>query len=332
MRQLISVLTFLLCGALVHAKAPFNFIKDKIKSDTRIQNQALNFALQQRCNKYFRQLDRNSIQTAVECRREVHSFLKVLDIRVVQLVDPRSSEVSAPTTIAYHTQLIKLMNQVSTYYALTELEAALQLSDAQPFQLYQTLLRFFKNDQMVVQFLAVLFQDTSISHAHIHYLKNLKSEKTALFTKNLDLLQIVHHQLFELQRTKKWKMDFELYPYSIEQSSLKISPTQYHFYVISHAVIQMAAERRLKSADKIVFVATVFNYLYERFYHFTLDSAFNDQKVLPKKSSEDVNLGFLASLYGIGIHPKGLKSLPDVRKNPEEFFRTTLDQLISYFP
>lgn len=332
MRQLIGVLLFLICGALVNAKAPVQFIKDKIKSDTRIQNEALNLALQQRCMKYFRRIDNNPLSTILECRQEVHSFLRVLDTRVVQLVDPQGSQKSAPITVAYHTQLLKLMNQVSTHYALIELETALQLSGAQSFRLYQTLFRFFKNDQKVIQFLAVLFQDTTQGQAPIHYLKNLELKKSPIFNQNLDLLQKVHNQFFELQRTKKWKKDYQLYPFSVEQSKLSQSPTQYHFYVISHAVIQMAFEKRAKSADKIVFVATAFNYLYERFYHFSLNSAFSDQVSLSKKSSEDVNLGFLASIYGIGIHPESLINLPEIRQNPQEFFRTSLIQLKTYFP
>lgn len=322
MRQLILVFLFLICGALVNAKAPLQFLKEQIKSDTRIQKKTLSLALQQRCIKYFSDLDQNSAQTILECRKEVHSFINVLDITVIP----------GPATVAYATELVKLMNQVSTHYALMELESELQLSEAKPFQLYQTLFQLFKNDQKVVQFLAVLFQDTTQQPAHIHYLQNLEDSKSKLFLSNLTLLKKVHNMFVDLQRTRTWKKDYQIYPLSIEQSDLKISSTQYHFYVISYATLKMAKEVRSKNADKIIFIGTAFDYLYERFYRFSLDAVFNDEMSLSKKSSTDVMLAFVAALYGIGVHPGSLHSVPDLQKNPDQFFRTTLQDLKTFFP
>lgn len=332
MRQLVSIcLLVIFWGVLVQAKTPYDFIKDKIKSDTRIQTQALSFALQQRCHRYFNQIDNHKFQTYFECRQETQSFSKALDFQVFILKDPTTQE-SAPVTIAFVKKLNQLMNQVSTYYALSEIEVALQLSDARPFHLYKTLIRFFKNDPKAIEFLAVLFQDTTRAQSHIQYLKEISKNQNSLFFQNLHLLQKVHNQFFELQRTKVWKKDYQLYPDSVENADFNLSSTQYHFYVLSHSAIIMASEVRPKSADKIVFITSAFNYLYERFYKFNLNSAFNDQLVLPKKSSEDVSLGFLAALHGIGIHPESFIDLPDVRKNPQEFFRTSVKELKNYFP
>lgn len=336
MRGLVKLIICLICLAsttsLARQSSQLEKIKSQIKSVRILQKSTLYLALHQRCLRYFLPLDKNPIKTGFECDREAKAFLLSLNIDVVELADPRDG-TKGFTTIVFKNELLELLNQTRMYGVLTEIQSYLQMASVIKFNLYNDVLKILKNDRTTIQFLGVLFQDSTAGAAHVAYLEKLakqnhKKTQSRLFKENFRILNSTLSAFRELQEQKRWKRDYLLYPPFIEKGDLRVSSTQYHFYVISWNSKKMLENSVKKNAGKIFFMNTIFNYLYERFQNLQLQDLLSDKKPLSAKATQDVMLGLLGSLHGLGISPSDLELTNSINPNPQKFFSSVIKSLM----
>ncbi|MFN9068422.1 MAG: hypothetical protein ACK5V3_14400, partial [Bdellovibrionales bacterium] len=187
------------------------------------------------------------------------------------------------------------MTLKETYLWLSEIESQLQLTSVLKFDLFKASQKILRNDIKAISYIAILLQDTSPARTHLFYLKRYARSNSLLLQANIQKLESVLEKFINLQAAKKWKNEYFLYPQSIESLKLPLSGTQYHFYVLSWNSSKMMKVNRPKSAAKIVFINTMFNFLYERFHQMKLSNLLIDSAPLNSKSAADVRLGFLGS-------------------------------------
>jgi hypothetical protein len=184
----------------------------------------------------------------------------------------------------------------------------------------------------VIKWIAVLLQDTSPSLTQLFYLKRHVQNNSKIYRANIEKLESVLKHFLVLQSTKKWKMNYHLYPDDIELLTTQLVPTQYHFYVLAWNSIKMSMEDRPQSASKRVFINTMFNFLYERFHQFAVLDALSDKRSMGSKSSSDVKLGFYGALRSSGVHPRSFFVSHESLQRPDLFFKSISRQLVNFFP
>ncbi len=288
-------------------------------------------ALHQRCLKYFLPIEKNPIKTGIQCEQEAKSFLINLNLKVALVEDPRDGFVG-PSTVAFHKELEAMMTQKEAYFWLSEIETQLQLSHVLKFDLYKASLKVLKSSSKATQYIAILLQDTSPSVTQLFYLKRHVQVESKIFKANIEKLESVVKQFARLQSTQEWKKNYFLYPDYIESLNSKLASTQYHYYVLAWNSHKMLAADRPRSTAKIVFINTMFNFLYERFHKLNSADLLSDFRAIDPKSAADVRLGFFGALGATGIHPQSIQLSNELPTRPDLFFKTISQQLVQYFP
>ncbi len=279
-------------------------LPDDSLSFCRQQNWAktcLNTLLTYRCGQYFYPLHPMKAQM---CSASASSMIDFMDYKTVQVIEDNKIY---RFKIIFTNKLKSLINKPEVYNYLsllaTDLEQAMKFRE--PFDLYQYTLKFAKDRDTAILWLAILFQDTTFSRVQVTYLEELEA-KGKLSAKEKEVKELMKEIAIMLEPKKLAREGFQtwlkLYP-KIKGNDFNtyFNSSFYHFYPIA----LMASHLRQNAFTKRY--AFLVPFILNSDYEFqTLDSKnwpwrhpapFTITSNLEWKMT-DLYTGLAASLYG----------------------------------
>lgn len=261
----------------------------------------LNVLLTYRCGQYYYPLYPVEAQL---CSYSAQSMINYLDYKTVEVI--KDNKIYR-FKIIFTRKLRKLIKDPVVQKYLRSLESDLSESFKyhKPFDLFKYTLRFAKKRDIAIQWLAILFQDTTFSQVQVQYLDDL-TKAGVLSQDELKTKETMRAIATLLEPKNLMNEDFrswlKLYP-EVEGNNLNsyLNPSFYHFYPMALIASHLKSSHVTKK--------------YAFLIPFTLNSDYEFQSLdpdrwpwrhpAPFKITPDLNwkmidiyTGLVASLYG----------------------------------
>lgn len=263
----------------------------------------LNTLLTYRCSQYFLP---SSPREAQRCSLAAQSMIEHLDYRTVQVINDNKIY---RFKIIFSSTLRRLIKKHSVQHYLLALAQDLKkvMKTHQSFDLYRYTLAHAKQREVALEWLAILFQDTTFSRVQVTYLEELASQgllsQEEIRTKEnmKDIALMLDPKNLEKHKFQTW---LKLYP-TLQSNELSsyLNPSFYHFYPMA------LVASRLKSDPKTARFAFLIPFALNSDYEFqTLDSERwpwkhpAPFKITPNLEwkMRDLYTGLVGSLFGAG--------------------------------
>ena len=252
--------------------------------------QALSLTLSLRCSKFF--AAESSFQTMRCCHQAAKRTLEIMDFEY--LCPLRSSE-STCGFVVFRDRLFGLLGDPLVLNFIESMVQKLERTKMIPgvtFGLWEEASSWAESPSMAMEWVAVLFQDTSPSHYHWQWLssQNLSEQQRHVFER----LQIAQKKLDELRTSQPGKV--KLFPFEYP----KLATSIYHFYVISYL-------KDLMSSDSLtpeeLSLSRVLPFLVNYVYEIQMDKGnlvanfLFEKKSFSPQSTHDVYAGYVAVVW-----------------------------------
>jgi hypothetical protein len=190
----------------------------------------LNTLLTYRCNQYFNVT--SPIETQL-CSAAAKTMVDYLDYKTVQVIEDNKIY---RFKIIFTKELRSLIKKqiVQNYLRSLEIDLREAMIHHEPFDLFEYTLKFSKNRDLAIRWIAILFQDTTFSRVQVTYLEELAS-KGQLNQEEWEIKEAMKEIAILLEPKNLVKEKFQswlkLYP-SLEENDLNsfLNPSFYHFY------------------------------------------------------------------------------------------------------
>lgn len=277
----IFALCFLACAA-GHAS-------DAFPQDEKSQNILLYTVIAKRCEHFLKDHEIS------KCESTVSQMVELLDAHII-LTGSKSFVFAA-----FKTELIKSLSSEATTTFLNSFNNSMNdylVGNLDQFNLWDLALEHFQTKEMAAQFLASLFQDTSLARLHLVYLEKAQIKGNAHFNKNKQLLNRTIETMnlvFDYSKSGYLKL---FYP---TQTQGPLNRNIYHFYVplnLSYKLQELRVSNRMSFTAPMLmtltyeFVTTESDYRYLLDDPKTLDPLKHDWKI------KDIFAGYQGAAMG----------------------------------
>lgn len=284
------------------AQKSFTSITEYLKVEaikrTHIRNKAIEEILTHRCHRY---LFYSNIKNS--CRKATQLLIEVLDNKnflIADAFDPNQNKASI-NPVSFSLELRKLSKNPKVYSYLRAINSSLP-SAYENFNFWTLTVEYAGSFEAAIEWLAVLFQDTSQEMIQVHYLESLPeyTNNKVLQAVRLELekaiynLQIENHKVRPSQKNKR-----SFLPPFKTNIHENVTSGYYHFYVSSYLAIKL--KEKGISDELSAFIPFLFNYLYEIF---TIPDFYSAVLVEPKNIQEkhkikEIYMGYLGAKFAL---------------------------------
>jgi hypothetical protein len=273
-------------------------LKDLLLSNQSVLDLGLSWSSSQRCKKFASKATdkgQNNSQKK-NCSSLWTDFVKILEPTAYATQGRRD-------VLVFKTDLVRWLSDDRLDFFIHEVESEMQeFRRGSRLDIFQIATKYTRDSSEALNFMAVLFQDTSLSQSHLFWaMGNMKGKA---FSRAKSLSSLFREISLSIKDKPQLRSQLILYPAAISGlvNQARTRPN-YHFLVPALLAQKLVLAGYSKALA--VFSAYHFNYFYEALSTSpSIKLAFNDPFTLkPLASRLDTYFGLLGAVYGTDPNP-----------------------------